>query len=301
MGHWSSYWCYQAEKKGLTPELLFSHFQVMDKDQLATSCNFDWLQALCVPSAYPQHILNNIFIQLGAAHTLWNISQAIFKLHLGDWKTSKKMCGVSLYCMESCCKWPYQRGLFTDYQSHGYCAWDHYTVLFEVECYHLIVYKQMKNMFFCSWESHGIQTYWPAGGQKSINCTPHHSNQWIQQNCSWYMLFLILCGAILQGCCTTFESQSKQHTITASQFLNCHCQLSHESSVYWFSSTCLQIMGSNEPLDKNSPEWLGVLELDGTHNHQDSPNNNCQPPQAFTPIFVLRPWGKIFRRRFLWS
>ncbi|KNZ60120.1 hypothetical protein VP01_1609g14 [Puccinia sorghi] len=30
-----------TEKKGLTPELLFSHFQVMDKDQLATSCNFD--------------------------------------------------------------------------------------------------------------------------------------------------------------------------------------------------------------------------------------------------------------------
>lgn len=59
----------------------------MDVD-LATCCDFKSLRALQAPSKYPQHNLNNVFFQLGAAHTSWNISHTIFKTHFGDPKLS---------------------------------------------------------------------------------------------------------------------------------------------------------------------------------------------------------------------
>ncbi|POW02310.1 hypothetical protein PSTT_11867 [Puccinia striiformis] len=72
-----------AKQTGLDPEVFFGRLQIMDGD-LATCRNFNCLRSLRTPSAYVQHSLQNVSFQLGASHTLWNISTCILKAHFGD-------------------------------------------------------------------------------------------------------------------------------------------------------------------------------------------------------------------------
>ncbi|PLW31054.1 hypothetical protein PCASD_16050 [Puccinia coronata f. sp. avenae] len=80
---------------GLTPSKFASWLQPMDGD-LATIQNFNALRDLRYPSSYPENSLDNIVFQLGGAHTLWNIAQAILMVHLGN-PSSKKDLGVWQY------------------------------------------------------------------------------------------------------------------------------------------------------------------------------------------------------------
>ncbi|PLW32063.1 hypothetical protein PCASD_18449 [Puccinia coronata f. sp. avenae] len=80
---------------GLTPSKFASRLQPMDSD-LATIQNFNALRDLRYPSSYPEHSLDNIVFQLGGAHTLWNIAQAILMVHLGN-PSSEKDLGVWQY------------------------------------------------------------------------------------------------------------------------------------------------------------------------------------------------------------
>ncbi|KAA1089281.1 hypothetical protein PGT21_012533 [Puccinia graminis f. sp. tritici] len=70
-------------QSGLTAEEFCSRLQVMDGD-LGTCQNINSLRALRSPSSYSDHALLNITMQLGSAHTLWNISQNILNSHFGD-------------------------------------------------------------------------------------------------------------------------------------------------------------------------------------------------------------------------
>jgi hypothetical protein len=83
------------EQSGLSKEEFFGRLQPMDGD-LGTVQNFNCLRSQRAPSAYPENQLNNIFFQLGASHTLWNIASAIFTHHFGDMKDSKD-CGAWQY------------------------------------------------------------------------------------------------------------------------------------------------------------------------------------------------------------
>ncbi|KNZ45525.1 hypothetical protein VP01_8021g1, partial [Puccinia sorghi] len=42
------------------------------------------LRDIQFPRSYPQDICNNVVLQLGTFHTLWNISQKRLTNHLGD-------------------------------------------------------------------------------------------------------------------------------------------------------------------------------------------------------------------------
>ncbi|KAA1107799.1 hypothetical protein PGTUg99_021448 [Puccinia graminis f. sp. tritici] len=68
---------------GLDPEEFSDRLQPMDGD-LATIMNFNTIRDIRSPSSYSEHGLNNIVFQLGASHTLWNISQTILTAHMGD-------------------------------------------------------------------------------------------------------------------------------------------------------------------------------------------------------------------------
>ncbi|KAA1095747.1 hypothetical protein PGTUg99_028084 [Puccinia graminis f. sp. tritici] len=68
---------------GLDPEEFSARLQPMDGD-LATIMNFNTVRDIRSPSSYSEHGLNNIVFQLGASHTLWNISQTILTAHMGD-------------------------------------------------------------------------------------------------------------------------------------------------------------------------------------------------------------------------
>ena len=76
-----------VQQSDLTTEEFYQKLIIMDGD-LATCRNFHSLRCLRTPSKYPQHHLNNISFQLGAAHTLWNIAHCIFQTHFGDPKSS---------------------------------------------------------------------------------------------------------------------------------------------------------------------------------------------------------------------
>ncbi|EFP90533.2 uncharacterized protein PGTG_16559 [Puccinia graminis f. sp. tritici CRL 75-36-700-3] len=67
----------------LTPEQFFSELQVMEGD-LGTIMNLECLRSQRKPSGHKEESLGNIFMLLGAAHTLWNIGQAIFLKHFGN-------------------------------------------------------------------------------------------------------------------------------------------------------------------------------------------------------------------------
>ncbi|OAV96426.1 hypothetical protein PTTG_26389 [Puccinia triticina 1-1 BBBD Race 1] len=67
----------------LKPNQFFSELQVMEGD-LGKILNLECLQSQRRPSGHNKESLGNIFMLLGAAHTLWNISQAIFLKHFGN-------------------------------------------------------------------------------------------------------------------------------------------------------------------------------------------------------------------------
>ncbi|POW03957.1 hypothetical protein PSHT_11421 [Puccinia striiformis] len=64
--------------------------QPMDGD-LGTIQNFNSLRSQRTPSPYGEDSLKNVVFQLGAAHTLWNISSTIFTHHSGDTSDSKNL------------------------------------------------------------------------------------------------------------------------------------------------------------------------------------------------------------------
>ena len=64
----------------------------MDGD-LRTVKNFNCLRSQRAPSSYPENKFDNIFFQLGAAHTLWNVGSAIFSHHFGM-VTDTNDCGA---------------------------------------------------------------------------------------------------------------------------------------------------------------------------------------------------------------
>ncbi|KAA1128735.1 hypothetical protein PGTUg99_007731 [Puccinia graminis f. sp. tritici] len=68
---------------GLSVQDFFTRLQPMDGD-LGTVQNFNCLRSQRLPSAVPQNRLDNIFFQLGASHTLWNIGSNIFSHHFGN-------------------------------------------------------------------------------------------------------------------------------------------------------------------------------------------------------------------------
>jgi hypothetical protein len=61
----------------------FARLQLMGGD-LGTCLNLESLRALRKPSAYDEGSLSKVFMFLGAAHTLWNVSQAIYLMHCGN-------------------------------------------------------------------------------------------------------------------------------------------------------------------------------------------------------------------------
>ncbi|KAA1123550.1 hypothetical protein PGTUg99_007721 [Puccinia graminis f. sp. tritici] len=79
-------------QSGLDVEEFFTRLQPMDGD-LATVQNFNFLQSQRGPSKGPHNALDNIFFQLGASHTLWNVGSTIFSHHFGDTSNSTN-CGA---------------------------------------------------------------------------------------------------------------------------------------------------------------------------------------------------------------
>ena len=67
----------------LTPDQFFSELQIMEGD-LATVQNLECLQAQRKRGGHKEDALANIFMNLGASHTLWNISQAVYLKHYGN-------------------------------------------------------------------------------------------------------------------------------------------------------------------------------------------------------------------------
>ncbi|KAA1084214.1 hypothetical protein PGT21_021262 [Puccinia graminis f. sp. tritici] len=71
------------KQTNLTPDEFFSELQIMDGD-LGTLQNMECLRGQRKPSGYKEDSLGNIFMLLGASHTLWNIAQAIYLKHFGN-------------------------------------------------------------------------------------------------------------------------------------------------------------------------------------------------------------------------
>ncbi|KAA1124263.1 hypothetical protein PGTUg99_020108 [Puccinia graminis f. sp. tritici] len=80
------------KQSGLSVEEFFRRLQPMDGD-LGTVQNFNCLRSQRLPSSVPQNRMDNIFFQLGASHTLWNIGSNIFTHHFGD-PTDQRNCGA---------------------------------------------------------------------------------------------------------------------------------------------------------------------------------------------------------------
>ncbi|KNF06251.1 hypothetical protein PSTG_00758 [Puccinia striiformis f. sp. tritici PST-78] len=76
------------QQSGLTPEEFHSRLQIIEGD--LGSCNiFDTLKKQRCPAVENHESLNNVIAIPGAAHTLWNISQAIFLAHWGNEKDAR--------------------------------------------------------------------------------------------------------------------------------------------------------------------------------------------------------------------
>jgi hypothetical protein len=80
------------KQSGLLVKEFFRRLQPMDGD-LGTVQNFNCLRSQRLPSSVPQNRMDNIFFQLGASHTLWNIGSNIFTHHFGD-PTDQRNCGA---------------------------------------------------------------------------------------------------------------------------------------------------------------------------------------------------------------
>ena len=73
---------------GLTPEQFHSRLQIIEGD--LGSCNiFDSLRNQRTPGGSHASSLDNVLAIPGAAHTLWNMSQAIFLAHWGNEKHAR--------------------------------------------------------------------------------------------------------------------------------------------------------------------------------------------------------------------
>jgi hypothetical protein len=72
-----------VRQTSLTEEQYHLELQVSE-GYLGTVLNLESLISQRKPSAHIESSLANTFMIPGAAHTLWNVSQAIFLLHLGD-------------------------------------------------------------------------------------------------------------------------------------------------------------------------------------------------------------------------
>ena len=83
---------YILQKSGLDESQFYSRLQPMDGD-LGTVQNFNCLRTQRMPAEFPEDNLDNIVFQLGASHTLWNVSSAIFSHHFGDLKDMSN-CGA---------------------------------------------------------------------------------------------------------------------------------------------------------------------------------------------------------------
>ncbi|KAA1070445.1 hypothetical protein PGT21_012403 [Puccinia graminis f. sp. tritici] len=79
-------------QSGLSAGEFYSRLQPMDGD-LGTVQNFNCLRSQRLPSAIPENRLDNVFFQLGASHTLWNIASNIFSHHFGNPQDTSD-CGV---------------------------------------------------------------------------------------------------------------------------------------------------------------------------------------------------------------
>ncbi|KAI7933829.1 hypothetical protein MJO29_016667 [Puccinia striiformis f. sp. tritici] len=74
-------------QSGLSVNEFFKRLQPFDGD-LGTVQNFNCLRQQRAPSTQPQHCMENIYFQLGASHTLWNVGSNIFSHHFGNPKDS---------------------------------------------------------------------------------------------------------------------------------------------------------------------------------------------------------------------
>ncbi|KAA1087543.1 hypothetical protein PGT21_033359 [Puccinia graminis f. sp. tritici] len=79
-------------QSGMKVADFFGRLQPMDGD-LGTVQNFNCLRSQRLPSSVPEDRLDNIFFQLGASHTLWNIASNIFTHHFGN-PDDMSNCGV---------------------------------------------------------------------------------------------------------------------------------------------------------------------------------------------------------------
>lgn len=75
---------------GMTKEEFTERAQIIEGD-LGTCLNFASLRSLRAPSKYPHSSLDHILMVQGAAHTLWNIGQAVVLAHWGDHLNTKDM------------------------------------------------------------------------------------------------------------------------------------------------------------------------------------------------------------------
>jgi hypothetical protein len=80
------------KQSGLTAEEFSTRLQVLEGD-LGTCMNILSLRELRIPAGYAKTSLAHILSIPGAAHTMWNFSQAIFLHHWGD-QTNRKDTGA---------------------------------------------------------------------------------------------------------------------------------------------------------------------------------------------------------------
>jgi len=71
------------QQTGLNAEEFLGHLPPKD-GHLEYCQNFNSLRALRVPNKECHENLNNVLFQLGASHTMWNITQNIYVAHFGD-------------------------------------------------------------------------------------------------------------------------------------------------------------------------------------------------------------------------
>ncbi|KAA1136483.1 hypothetical protein PGTUg99_033452 [Puccinia graminis f. sp. tritici] len=77
-----------VNQSNLTMSDFASRIQLIDGD-LATCSNLTTLRTQRTPSKHKEESLMNVLTMLGGAHTLWNISQAIYSKHVGDKSDSR--------------------------------------------------------------------------------------------------------------------------------------------------------------------------------------------------------------------
>ncbi|OAV92970.1 hypothetical protein PTTG_27496 [Puccinia triticina 1-1 BBBD Race 1] len=72
-----------TDQSNMSPASFSSRLQVIDGD-LGTCTKVSTLRNQRIPSGHSEESLVNVLTILGGAHTMWNISQAIYSKHIGD-------------------------------------------------------------------------------------------------------------------------------------------------------------------------------------------------------------------------